>query len=80
MEHYKLKSKIRGQIHDSIVGEAYPEELQTIYNLYIDSQQAVRKKWGWLIYDIVAESELSDIGGNWAVMHEDGVVEKECTL
>lgn len=80
MEHYKLKSKIRGQIHDSIVGEAYPEELQTIYNLYIDSQQAVRKKWGWLIYDIVAESELSGIGGNWAVMHEDGVVEKECVL
>lgn len=74
MVHYKLKSCIVCQIHDSIVLDIVPSELQTIFNLYIESQEAVRRKWAWLIYPITADAEMGEVGGSWAKMEGYGEI------
>ncbi|NCB27982.1 MAG: hypothetical protein EOM62_21400, partial [Bacteroidia bacterium] len=76
MEYYKLESVVIGQIHDSIVLDVVPQELQMIYNLYLDSQAEVLRRWKWLCFPIVAEADVSKIDGNWADMDEQGPIHK----
>lgn len=73
---FKLKSKIVCQIHDSIVIDVEPSEWDAIQQFYLDSQEAVRKEWKWLIYPISADAEIGDIGGSWAKMNEYGALRK----
>ena len=73
MQHYKLKSLAIGQIHDSVLLDIVPEELQQIVEMYMDSQDDVRKMWPWLIYPIGAEADVSKVGGNWCDMESIGL-------
>lgn len=72
LTQYKLGSKIVCQIHDSIVLDLVPSELQTVFDLYLDSQDTVRKKWKWLLYPITADADLGEVGGTWAEMNGYG--------
>lgn len=74
MTHYKLESKIVCQIHDSIVLDLLPSEQQTVFDLYLDSQAAVRKRWPWLLYPITADADISEVGGTWAHMTSYGEI------
>jgi hypothetical protein len=64
------------QIHDSIVIDVEPSEWDAIQQFYLDSQEAVRKEWKWLIYPISADAEIGDVGGSWAKMNEYGALRK----
>lgn len=74
MTYYKLESKIVCQIHDSIVLDLLPSEQQTVFDLYLDSQAAVRKRWPWLLYPITADADISEVGGTWAHMTSYGEI------
>lgn len=76
MKHYKLKSVAIGQIHDSVLLDIVPNELQTITEMYMDSQDDVRKAWPWLIYPIGAEGDISAVGGNWCDMSSIGLLQR----
>ena len=76
MQHYKLKSLAIGQIHDSVLLDIVPEELQQIVEMYMDSQDDVRKMWPWLIYPIGAEADVSKVGGNWCDMESIGLLQR----
>jgi hypothetical protein len=76
MQHYKLKSLVIGQIHDSVLLDIVPEELQQIVEMYMDSQDDVRKMWPWLIYPIGAEADVSKVGGNWCDMESIGLLQR----
>ena len=60
----KMKSKIIGQIHDSIVADVHKNELQD----YLEKAKQVmtedvRKYWPWIITDLMIEVETSST--NW---------------
>lgn len=63
-----LRSVIVSQVHDSIVLDVLPEELTTVCNLYLDSQNEVRKNWEWLLFPINADADKSSVGGTWCDM------------
>ena len=75
-DKYGMKSLIIGQIHDSIVIDAVPSEIQMIYDMYLESQDAVRKMWDWIVYPIVVESDLGAPGASWADLKEQGPISK----
>ena len=76
MRKYKLKTCICGQIHDSMLFDFVPSEIQTIQNLYWDAQDAVRKDWDWITIDIRAEMEIAAPGKSWCDCKEIGYVER----
>jgi DNA polymerase I-like protein with 3'-5' exonuclease and polymerase domains len=63
----KLKSKLVGQIHDSILIDIYPPELYEVYILSkYYSEVALRKQFEWIIVPIEIEVELTEIDKSWA--------------
>lgn len=76
MRKYKMKSLICGQIHDSMLFDLDPAELQTIQNIYCDAQDEVRKEWDWIIIPIRAEMEIAEPGRPWCECKELGFVER----
>lgn len=77
MAKYKLESKVIGEIHDSVVLDVVPNEIPTITELYIESQDAVRKEWTWLIHPVNADADLGAVGGNWCSMQEYGMLRRK---
>lgn len=67
----KWKTKIIGQIHDSILFDLCPEEeahvMKTIYKV---ATQDIRKEFDWIIVPLDVEFELSDINKSWATKKE----------
>jgi len=61
-----MKSKIVGQIHDSIVADVPDEEIQQFLNLaeWIMTIN-LRKQWGWIIVPLEAEAEVTPVNGSW---------------
>jgi DNA polymerase-1 len=62
-----LKSKIIGQIHDSIVIDVYKDEVSDVIqiaNYYMT--QKIREDWDWLIVPLEIEVEISPIGEAWS--------------
>ncbi len=66
LNKYKMKSKIVGQIHDSIVGDVHRKERQDYLEI---CQQVmtidVRKHWPWIIVPLSIEAEITPVDGNW---------------
>lgn len=64
---YKMKSKIVGQIHDSIVLDCHPKELQTVLTAAHEIMtDRLPKAWKWINVPLETESEVSPAGRNWA--------------
>jgi hypothetical protein len=63
----KLRSRIIGQIHDSIVLDVYPQELshleQVVYKIICEDLPNV---WKWIIVPIKVDMEKYEIDGSWA--------------
>jgi len=73
-DKYKMQSLIIGQIHDSVIIDAVANEVQMIYDMYLESQDAVRKRWQWIVYPIVVEADLGAPGAPWSELKEQGPI------
>lgn len=72
-----MKTKVIGQIHDSIVLDIHPDEV----NLVLATAnrimtQDIRKHWPWIIVPLEVEVELTPVDGSWYLKKE--VVEHAC--
>jgi DNA polymerase I-like protein with 3'-5' exonuclease and polymerase domains len=60
-------TKVIGQIHDSIVLDVNPHELdQVLKILECIMCNDVRQHWPWIIVPLEIEAELSPVDGSWA--------------
>jgi DNA polymerase I-like protein with 3'-5' exonuclease and polymerase domains len=67
----RKKTLIIGQIHDSIVMDIYPPELNEIYEKLRQIMcEDIRKEWDWIIVPLDIEMKVSKIDGSWAEMSE----------
>lgn len=71
IDKYNMKSKLIGQIHDSIVADIHPKETDDFLNAvkYIMTEK-LQKTWEWIIVPIKIEVELSEVDGNWFELKE----------
>ena len=61
-----LKSKIIGQIHDSIVMLVKDEELDILKEIVKSCMiDKVKKKWNWIDVPLVVEADVYPLGGTW---------------
>jgi DNA polymerase-1 len=72
----KMKSKIIGQIHDSIVGDVHEDELELYLSLVKEiTTERSRECWKWIIVPMEIEAEVTPINGTWhqkATHRDDG--------
>ena len=62
----KMKSLIIFQIHDSILIDAVPEEIDDIIEMAKEiMRERIRKHWDWIIVPLDIEVEVTPIDGNW---------------
>jgi DNA polymerase-1 len=82
LRQYRMKSKVVGQIHDSLIGDVRVREL-TNYLEIVEQVTTVelRKHYKWLIVPLGIEYEMSPSDGSWhnktAVKFERGVYNHE---
>lgn len=63
------ETKIIGQIHDSIIFDVRPNELEELKPIIKKIMcEDIRKEWGWLIVPLEVDFEVSEINGNWCEM------------
>lgn len=63
----KLKSRIVGQIHDSIIIDVHPFEFQYVCNLAKQiTMQELQKEWEWIIVPLSIDIKAGDIDESWA--------------
>lgn len=63
---YKMKTKIVGQIHDSLLLDVPTKELHTILEMCKDVMtQQIRKAWPWIIVPLEVEVEVTPVNGSW---------------
>ena len=56
-------------IHDSLVIDAHPDEVEAIVRLVLDyGTQKVREHWPWITMPLRMEPEISEVDGSWAKM------------
>lgn len=62
-----LKSRLIGQIHDSMVLDAHPDEIQTLLSLikWIATDWLL-EEWKWIIVPMEIEAGILDVDANWA--------------
>ena len=61
-----MKSKIVGQIHDSLIGDVREEELKDYLEIVEQvTTVELRKHYDWLIVPLEIEYEIAPPGGNW---------------
>lgn len=66
----KLDSRIIGQIHDEIILDVHPDEVEIVKNILKQTMTVdIRKEWPWIIVPLEVEMELSEIDGSWDNMH-----------
>lgn len=63
---YKMKSRIVGQIHDSLIGDVRIDELRQYLEIVEQVTMVdLRKAWPWLIVPLEIEYEIAPVDGNW---------------
>ena len=62
----KWKTKIIGQIHDSIVFDLYPPERNHVIAM-VDQigTQDVKKAFPWIIVPLIIDKEITPVDGSW---------------
>jgi DNA polymerase-1 len=62
----KMKSRIIGQIHDSLIGEVHHTEVGAYSEIvHRVMTQDVREHWDWIIVPLDIEMEAAPRGGSW---------------
>jgi DNA polymerase I-like protein with 3'-5' exonuclease and polymerase domains len=63
---HKMKSKIIGQIHDSMLLDLYPPEIKDVLaRVKHIVSYILPKEWDWIIVPLNVEMELAPIDGSW---------------
>lgn len=66
LRRYKMRSKIVGQIHDSLIGDIRIKELRDYLEIVEETVSVeLRKHWPWIIVPMVIEYEIAPIGTSW---------------
>ncbi len=62
-----LQTRLVGQIHDALVLDVYPPELDEIYDIIIHlGTIVIREVFPWILVPLELEAELCEIDGSWA--------------
>ncbi len=60
------RNRILGQVHDSIILNVHPDDLQDVLGLIREiSTERVRKHWGWINVPLEVDAEASPVDGTW---------------
>jgi uracil-DNA glycosylase len=63
----KWRSKLMGQIHDSIVASVHPEEREMVISTFQRVMcEDIKKAYDWLIIPLEADFEVTDVDCSWA--------------
>lgn len=66
MTKYKMKSRLTGQIHDSILGSFHRKEVQDILNKVTEIiSRDLPRHWPWICVPLKSECELAPLGMSW---------------
>jgi DNA polymerase I-like protein with 3'-5' exonuclease and polymerase domains len=66
LRKYKMKTRIIGQIHDSIVSDIYYKEKRQFLEMVQEVMSVeLMKHWKWIIVPMKVDSEISTRGGSW---------------
>ena len=66
LRKYKMKSKIVGQIHDSLIGDIRTDELRDYFEIVETVvHDELRKHYTWINVPMEIEYELANIGKSW---------------
>jgi len=66
LRKYKMKSKVVGQIHDSLIGDINIKELRDYLEIVEETTSVeLRKHWPWITVPMVIEYEIAPKGGTW---------------
>jgi DNA polymerase-1 len=70
----KMRTKIIGQIYDSIVFDMCPDEKEILKPVirYVMTKK-IKKKFDWIIVPLDIEIEVSEINGNWNKMQGEEI-------
>lgn len=67
----KMKSRVIGQVHDSMVLDIHPKErdkvIQLLKKIMIDK---LKKHWKWIIVPLNIDADLAPVDGSWQEMEE----------
>jgi len=79
MRKRKMRSRIIGQIHDSIVSDIHKDELDDYVEMAIDvTTKGIAEAWPWITVPLVVEVETSET--NWFEKHRYTKTEKKTCL
>lgn len=71
LKENKMLTLLVGQIHDSIVLDIYPPELDIVLkNCIRIMTEEIKKYWSWLIIPLKVDVELSPVDGSWFLKKE----------
>lgn len=66
IEERKMRTKLIGQIHDSLIADVPDSETQQYVDLVREVMTVrIRKHWDWINVPLKIEVEMSPINGNW---------------
>jgi DNA polymerase-1 len=62
----KMDTKLIGQIHDSILLDVHPDELEDVLKMTKTvMEDQLPKEWEWLTVPLVTEAEVCDVDKSW---------------
>lgn len=77
-EKREYKSKLIGEIHDSMILDIWPEEEKEIDHLIWNiGTQKIREYWDWIIVPLIIEKSISNIDGNWSELSKGVILKGE---
>lgn len=66
LRKYKMRSRIIGEIHDSMIASVHPAELQDFLNYsYHVMTVALLKHWRWIDVPMEVEADVGPVDGHW---------------
>lgn len=70
LQKYRMDTRIIGEIHDAMTGDADPRERDDVFHAASDIMTSQIKKWApWLTVPLVVEMECCSIGESWFYKH-----------
>jgi DNA polymerase-1 len=67
LRHRNFNTKLIGQIHDAILFDVHPDELDDVAEIvYAVTTEALPKAWEWIIVPLDVKAEICPVDGSWA--------------
>lgn len=71
LRKYKMRSRVIGEIHDSIIGSVHPKEEQDYINKVMELMtKDLPKAWPWIICPIEAEVDVTGVDEPWSTKRQ----------